>query len=288
MQQNRGFEYGVIHIHSLYDGPIVEIVSMQLEIPPQEVQRLLDFGGIYFENRRITHNQEVEKNNLVRIHTRPRRFLRQVSWPERILWQDSDYLVIDKPSGLPCHPTVDNLYENVITQLSKALNQPLFLTHRLDLPTSGVLVFAKNKKSQSTFNKALGSSVSKIYEALVEHPNQALTIPLGPLTHFMEPSPRAPKVVHKNKIPGSLHCELEILKTERRNDSQSWIQVRLGTGRTHQIRAQLATLGFPIVGDTMYGAHSSSPKDADLGWDTIELRATQITWSPYLWQTDGL
>lgn len=307
MIQNRGFEYGVIHLRNEIAGLLTESLATQLNLPSSEIQRLLNFGAIYLENKRITQNTDLKLNDYLRIHTRPRSFNRKVIWPEQIFWQNEDFIVVDKPSGIPCHSTVDNLYENVQAQLEATLARPVFLTHRLDVPTSGLLVYGKTTTAQSDFNRALNQSeVSKIYEAIVELPaelpvelptkrpeelptgnlptdssDENILPPLGTQIHYMEPSPRAPKKVHDHEAPGYLRCELIILAAEKIGN-QAHIKIELKTGRTHQIRTQLSHLGFPIVGDTQYGAQALTPAKP---WDEIKLRATQIKWGNFLWST---
>jgi 23S rRNA pseudouridine1911/1915/1917 synthase len=299
MIQNRGFEYGVIHLRNEMAGPLTESLATQLNLSSTEIQRLLNFGAIYLENKRITQNTDLKLNDYLRIHTRPRSFNRKVIWSEQIFWQNEDFIVVDKPSGIPCHSTVDNLYENVQAQLEATLARPIFLTHRLDVPTSGLLVYGKTTKTQSDFNRALNQSeVSKIYEAIVELPAEfpsklpaeqatdsayeKILPPLGTQVHYMEPSPRAPKKVHNHQAPGYLRCELIILDAEKIGN-QAHVKIELKTGRTHQIRTQLSHLGFPIVGDTQYGAQALTPAKP---WDEIKLRATQIKWGNYLWSTE--
>lgn len=296
MQYSRGFEYGVIHLLADSTGPLTGIITKQTGLAPTEVDRLLAFGSIYHKNKRITHDQLINSGEHLRVHSRPRRFLRSVNWTEHLLWQDENFLLIDKPSGLPCHATVDNLYENVRSQLENTLERPLFPTHRLDLPTSGLLVFAKNQSSQSAFNRALNQSlVSKTYEALVEASNRPesiglpldlpLDLPLGLITHYMEVSPRAPKLVQKEPAPHLLRCDLEILAIKVVEDHR-WVRIRLLTGRTHQIRAQLSNLGYPILGDCLYGSQQGmqSPLKEQLPWEAIALKSTEIRWGNYHWK----
>lgn len=292
MQYSRGFEYGVIHLLADSTGPLTGIITKQAGLAPAEVDRLLAFGSIYHKNKRITHDLPINSGDLLRVHSRPRRFLRTVNWAERLLWQDENFLLIDKPSGLPCHSTVDNLYENVKSQLETALERTLFPTHRLDLPTSGLLVFAKNQRAQSAFNRALNHSlVSKTYEALIEtsSPPESidlpLALPLGLITHYMEVSPRAPKLVHREPSPHLLRCELEILAVKEVGPHR-WVRIRLLTGRTHQIRAQLSNLGYPILGDRLYGSQHGmqpSPKEQP-PWEAIALKSTEIRWGGYHWE----
>ena len=276
MQSSRGHEYGVIHLLTEESGLLVEVLAKNLAIPESDIENLLNFGAIYLTNQRTTHNVQLKKQDYIRVHTKPRRFQRAVNWENHILWQNENYIIINKPSGLPCHPTVDNLFENILTQLECFLGQKIFLTHRLDLPTTGLLVFAKTLNAQASFNKALANSeVSKIYEAVIEG-QQAPA--LGTLTHHMEISPRAPKIVHAEKQENTVLCQLEILETKSVGDN-TWVKIKLETGRTHQIRAQLSKIGFPIIGDIQYGAKTIKK----IGWEEIELKSAEIVWPPYSW-----
>lgn len=271
MQSARGFEYGVRHIISPQSGLLCDVLLGILDIDRTQIEFLLQLGCIYVKGQREVQNIFIEQEDYIRVHTKPRRFLADDGlWKTRIAFQNSDFVVVKKISGLPVHASVDNLQENVQAYVEKALGQKVFLTHRLDVPTRGLLVYAKNEKFQSAFNKLLiERGMSKIYRALVHGEK----IPRGLVTHYMEPSPRAPKTVSTEAKPDWQECQLEILNCRLWEPGISEVRIKLITGRTHQIRAQMSALGYPIVGDVSYGA----PRQ----WleDRIELEAAELSFT---------
>jgi 23S rRNA pseudouridine1911/1915/1917 synthase len=265
-QYNNGFEYGVKHILSPRSGLLNDTLISSLDISFDEVNELLKLGSIYLEGVRTRENCEILEGAYIRAHTKPRRFPKNdYNWEERLLFRDENFVVVNKPAGLPVHPSVDNCLENLQMYLSAHLQQDLFVTHRLDVPTSGLIVLARNRDFLPLFNHLLASrAVKKFYRARVH----GIKLTEGLVTHYMEPSPRAPKTVSSKPQPAWQECQLRILSVENFADvNEQDVRIELLTGRTHQIRAQLSALGAPICGDVMYGA----PKKYDL--ERIDLEA---------------
>lgn len=184
-----------------------------------------------------------------------------------IVYENQDFVVINKPSGVPSHPSVDNIIENSLTQTALAMQLPLHITHRLDTLTSGIIVYAKQTAFVKNFNTQLQSrNIDKKYVALVESTTE---LP-HKVIHYMEPSPRAPKNVSAVFTEAWAFCELDIISQKKYSPGVMWVKINLLTGRTHQIRAQLSALQSPILGDSQYGAK--------LGFQTgaIALRACEL------------
>lgn len=276
-QYNNGFEYGVKHILSPKSGLLNDILISILEVSFDDVAELLQLGSIYLEGKRQRKNCEIFEGAYIRIHTKPRRFPKDdFNWDERILFSDENFVVVNKPPGLPVHPSVDNCLENLQMYLSAHLQQELFITHRLDVPTSGLLVVAKNREFLPLFNHLLASrGVKKIYRARV----QGMNLKEGFFTHYMEPSPRAPKVVHSEAQPTWQECRLRVFDIQNLTElNEQEVRVELLTGRTHQIRAQLSALGAPICGDVMYGALKKYDLEKiDLEAETLEFLEFNFT-----------
>ena len=248
----RGKNYGVEHLLASQTGQLVDVLSDQLPLAPSQIEFLLSFGSIYVKGERCLENTQIQSGAYVRVHQQPRRFpTEQFRWPEQLVFENDEILVINKPSGLPVHPTVDNIQENLAALLQKHTGSEVFVTHRLDVGTSGLLVFAKTKAAQTRVNGCLmQGEVRKFYRALVHGQN----IPEGEMLHYMEPSPRAPKNVSPIAYPGWAACRLKVIDQTEVFEGHSEVVIELITGRTHQIRAQLSASGFPIVGDQAYGS----------------------------------
>jgi 23S rRNA pseudouridine1911/1915/1917 synthase len=161
----------------------------------------------------------------------------------------------------------DNLVENALTQTSLARQYPLFVTHRLDTLTSGLIVYAKKQSFAKSFNLQLQNrTIQKKYVALVESQKD-----LPPrLTHYMDPSAGTPKKLSDRPIESWPICELDILRQKKLSAGLSWVKLNLITGRTHQIRSQLSHLNAPILGDRLYGASLPFKKNG------IALRSCEI------------
>ena len=173
-----------------------------------------------------------------------------------VVHENNDYIVVNKMAGLISEksPYEDCTVEDqVLDHLLKNKRKPYIgIIHRLDRVTSGVLILAKKKSILVEFNNLFSSrKVQKTYLAIVKNkpPNNK-----GNLTNFLVKNnleKRADIVQSKSK--DSLECILSYQVIDK-NDFGYLLEIKPRTGRFHQIRAQLANIGLPIIGDEKYGS----------------------------------
>jgi len=179
-----------------------------------------------------------------------------------VLHEDDDLLVLDKPAPLPCHPG-GRFFSHTLWALLKEhhnLADPRFI-NRLDRETSGLVLVAKNKAAARLCQEQFAQHrVEKIYQVLVEgvFPD---TPPTVEATGWLGVDPESairkkmrfyPK--QHNTPPGAVASSTQFRRIWSANDTNlSLLEARPHTGRCHQIRATLLHLGFPVVGDKLYG-----------------------------------
>ena len=175
-----------------------------------------------------------------------------------VMYEDKDILVVNKPSGLVVHPAAghkqDTLVNALISHCSDLAmgfgeNRP-GIVHRLDMDTSGILVTAKNDRSFSQLAQQFKlRKVHRRYWAVVFG---RLRIESGKIENHIGRHPQNRKKMAVLKSGGRLAItHFRVLSS---NKGLSLLEIRLETGRTHQIRVHLANMGHPIVGDLIYGA----------------------------------
>lgn len=194
----------------------------------------------------------------------------------QVLYEDNHLIAVNKPAGVLVqgdasgHPSLmDAVKEYIRKKYHKPGRVFLGLIHRLDRPVSGIVLFARTSKGASRISQQWRSrSVEKIYWALV---HGEISPPEGSLTGYLKKEGKEARMVEE----GARSAQRALLsyRTLRSQGNQSLLHITLLTGRKHQIRAQLAGAGCPIVGDIRYGAPFSL-KDR-----TIRLMARSLTFT---------
>ena len=167
------------------------------------------------------------------------------------LHQDDYIIVINKPADLPVLPDGWEPDAPYLRQLlEEEFGQQIWVVHRLDKITSGVIVFARTAEAHRELNRQFERhEVEKVYQAIVEG-----VPPWDEHTarHMLQTNVgRKHRTVVVHKRGKNSETEFKVLK---RGQAQALIEAHPKTGRTHQIRVHLSALGFPILGDTLYGA----------------------------------
>lgn len=181
-----------------------------------------------------------------------------------ILFEDNHLIIINKragdlvqgdKTGDPC--LADILKEFIKKRDEKSGNVYLGVVHRLDRPTSGVVIFSKTSKALPRLNAMLQKKeIKKTYWAFVKNAPKELS---GSLTHYLQRNPKQNKSYafdedKKDRKKGILHYDTKLKLT-----NYTLLEIELETGRHHQIRSQLAKIGSPIKGDLKYGFDRSNP-----------------------------
>lgn len=175
------------------------------------------------------------------------------------LYEDEDFLIINKQAGVTVHPTKghpDHTIANGIMKYMKDTDSEFKVrfVNRLDMDTSGVLVIAKNAMVQADLNRQMAENKTiKEYIALVSgiigEENFLIDLPIG------SPAPGLIGRIVKPEDEGGFPSKTEVTVLERFKNS-TMIRARLHTGRTHQIRVHLSHIGHPLIGDSLYGESS--------------------------------
>ena len=200
-----------------------------------------------------------------------------------IVFEDEDIIIINKPFGLVTHPGAGNwngtlanallYYDSELSKLDRA-----GIVHRLDKNTSGLMVIARNEKSQKYLVEQLQShSVAREYSAIVYGhmiSGGSINDPIG-----RDPKDRIKQAVSSNGKDATTHY-----RVIDRFKSHTHVKAILETGRTHQIRVHLSHIGYPLLGDPMYGGRVRFPKKASeilkeslLGFKRQALHSKKLT-----------
>lgn len=185
-----------------------------------------------------------------------------------VLYEDNHLIAINKPAGVLVQgdetgdmPLSEMVKEYVKEKYHKPGAVFLGVVHRLDRPVSGVVIFARTSKALSRMNALFQKrETQKTYWALVDH---APANRSGNLVHWLvKDESRNKTTAHAQEHPHGLRSELNFQVLKKVKDI-SLIEVNPITGRPHQIRVQLASMGSPIVGDVKYG-HEKPNRDGSI------------------------
>jgi len=242
-------------VGSVQDGVRLDDAAKALfpQLSKSQIRRIIDLGGCAVNQVmvRVASRELNEGDEIIIGVMEPERFVDFKLKTEELLYDDRNYLALNKPTGINSQRTPYQLkgtaeYAVALYLKEQAINEPARVIHRLDRGTSGVMFFPKNKPAATYIAAELKESrVEKIYWAIVsdlpEELKWSVDAPIGKLNKFR----------YGVTLPGKPSVtEFRILSTSGR---YALIEARPLTGRTHQIRVHLTHSGLPIVGDSPYG-----------------------------------
>lgn len=182
----------------------------------------------------------------------------------QILFEDNHLIVVNKRPGDIVQgdktgdmPLSEVVKEYIKLKYNKPGNVYLGVVHRLDRPTSGIVLFAKTSKALPRLNKLFADKAAKkTYWAIVKQIPEKTS---DTLIHWLKRNPKQNKsYAHTNEVPDSKKAILEY-RLIKKLDRYALLEIDLKTGRHHQIRSQLSGIGSPIKGDLKYGFDRSNP-----------------------------
>ncbi len=235
-------------------------LSKKLEMSRVAIKRLLENEKIYVNKKIVKPSYKIQLNDVIMVENEePTEIsIKAQDIPIKVLYEDNDILVVNKPKGMVVHPANGNPDGTLVNAVMAICKDSLSgiggkirpgIVHRLDKNTSGAIIIAKNDVAHIKLTDMLKNhEIEKTYIALVRgiiKENEAtINIPIARST-----SDRKKMAVARNGKEAITH--FKVLKRSYENDC-TLLEVKIETGRTHQIRVHLSYIGHPVIGDDVY------------------------------------
>jgi 23S rRNA pseudouridine1911/1915/1917 synthase len=256
-------------------GRLDAVVSAHFGVPRAEVQRAIAAGLVLVDGSRREKSHRLAGGERIEVDLAPSGELPAEGPPLDLAWRDEHLLVVRKPAGLPTHPTENRRGGTVVNRLL-GMGIPLAprggplrpgIVHRLDAGTSGLLVVASDDETfeglAETFKRhQAGRAYLALVRGSVPHDRFEVDAPLG----------RAGARIRVDATGGRQATTAFVVR--ERFDSATLLEAEPRTGRTHQIRVHLASIGHPILGDRRYGGGGDNARE--LGLERPFLHAWRI------------
>ncbi len=180
------------------------------------------------------------------------RLIRPAEFPQWVVEEDDDVIVVNKPGDIVCHPSKNGPWSSLVGACREHLQLPrVHMIYRLDRETSGVMVFAKNSAMAGRLQTAVeGRRVSKLYLAILCGELRETVVVDAPLGRDLASPIVARQAVVRG--PEGRPATTEFIPVAQ-GGGYTLVRVRPRTGRQHQIRVHASALGCPILGDKLYG-----------------------------------
>ncbi len=222
------------------------------------IQKLIESGDILVNGDKKKLSYKVLSGDIITINIPEAKEvdLKPQEIPVEVVYEDNDIIVVNKPKGMVVHPANGNPDGTLVNAIMAMCKDSLSgiggelrpgIVHRIDKDTSGLLIVAKNDKAHIEMsNQIKNHEVKKIYIALVRgivgEDEATIDMPIGRST-----KDRKKMAVVKNGKEAVTH-----FKVLKRYDKYTLLEIKIDTGRTHQIRVHMAEIGHPVVGDMVY------------------------------------
>jgi 23S rRNA pseudouridine1911/1915/1917 synthase len=234
-------------------GMASSAVQDLMQMNPGQALALIQQGSVYAQGKRLKNDCELAPGSRITVVVEERGQSTASPLRDRVeldvLHEDHQLIVVNKPAGMVTQPTEGASELSLLEVIQKKLRKDIFVVHRLDRETSGVICFAKNKLMASDLAQGFKErQTSKTYFAICG----SKMFDSGKIDLPLSRDPTRPQrwraTREANGIDALTHFERLAF-----DDISSLIELTPHTGRTHQLRAHLAAFGFPIFGDTLYG-----------------------------------
>ena len=231
---------------------IKEFLRRRLFFSSSLIKRV-KYGGVLIEGKAVTMRAKIRSGDNIKI-TFPEENsenIQPISEPIKVVFEDEHILVVDKPKNMPIHPSRGNHLTTLANAVAAYFGAPSVFraVNRLDRDTSGLVVIAKNPYSAARlYDEMKAGNFEKYYTAILTKP------PTPPEGIINAPIRREADTEMKRIVaPDGKPAITEYRVTEILPDGRARCDLRLYTGRTHQIRVHMAHIGAPLFGDFLYG-----------------------------------